>query len=77
MLLRNTHRSMPYSAIIRDASALSRLEQIQRLTVRNYVDRETETEGQRLEYSALNEMSPSNFSLIARGTLWKEETEKV
>ena len=50
-----THRSVPYSAIIRETSSCSRWEQIQRPIARHYAESET------LEHIALFGMTPPNI----------------
>ena len=61
MIFCSTHKSMPYSDIMRDASSCKRLKQIQRPTARHYMERKS------LKHTALNFLSPSNPSENGRG----------
>jgi hypothetical protein len=63
------HRSVPYSATIREASFCSRREQMQRLTVRHYLERVLRTLSSKWE-------SPPNPSPQSSGKPAEEEKER-
>ena len=73
MTFRYTHRSVPCSAIIREASPFSRWEQRQRPTARHYPESKIPWNTQ----ATLNGMSPSNSSPQGSGNPAEEEAESV